>query len=329
MHTARLLINIPLTSFYVSFTKIRARIGILPKNKMRQITALLIISINLFAATSASGQLEVPELSVPGKLEQRVGFTTITITYERPSARGRTEQEIFGKLVPFGKRWRTGAGNGTRIRFDTDVVIGNKPLKKGFYTFFSIPQPDKWTIIFNADTSDYSSSSHQEKDDAVRFDVAVSRTSRFYEALTYDIDIIPNNGRIFISWLNTQVSFDVMTGADEQVISFVKKHLLTGENNDVENYHRAVTYYEWHNKDPKDLMYLIDKGILLKNERTWYYGKVKLLEKQGKYREAIMAANSAIRVIQESSEGEGSYKADLLADFQKWIVKLEEKKSLK
>ena len=41
-----------------------------------------------------------------GTVSQRVGFTDITIAYNRPVAHGWT---LFGKLVPWGKVWHPGA----------------------------------------------------------------------------------------------------------------------------------------------------------------------------------------------------------------------------
>jgi hypothetical protein len=290
---------------------------------------LLIVFI-LLVAMDASGQsFRAPKLSVPGTITQEIGLTTVSIYYERPSARGRTEEEIFGKLVPFGQRWRTGAGNGTRMRFNTDVFIGNQLLKKGFYFFLTIPEREKWTIIFNADTAEYRSTGQLEKDDVLKFDVPVGRSSRFYEALTYDIDIIPNNGKIYISWLNTQVSFDVKTRSDENVIEYVEKNLLTGKSNDPKEYEQAVFVYDWHNRDPNEILRLIEKGSSLRDDRYWYYVKVKLLEKQGRISEAITACDRAISVVRKSTEGDEAWRKSVIEDFANRRKTLEEKKSAK
>ena len=41
----------------------------------------------------------------------------VKVTYGQPSKKGR---EIFGKLVPYGEVWRTGANEATEITFDLD-----------------------------------------------------------------------------------------------------------------------------------------------------------------------------------------------------------------
>jgi hypothetical protein len=44
----------------------------------------------------------------------------IKITYCQPRKRGR---EIFGKLVPYGEVWRTGANEATEITLTRDVFV--------------------------------------------------------------------------------------------------------------------------------------------------------------------------------------------------------------
>jgi hypothetical protein len=72
----------------------------------------------------------------------------VKITYSQPQKRGR---EIFGKLVPYGEIWRTGANEATEITVTKNIQVNNQLLKAGTYSIFTIPGPDKWTIIFNAD----------------------------------------------------------------------------------------------------------------------------------------------------------------------------------
>src|SRR5687768_15563232 len=105
--------------------------SILNSNTLAMRIYLFVITLISCATTHA--QLQIPEASPPGKVIQKIGFTTLELYYERPAARGRSEKQIFGKLVPFGKVWRTGAGNCTTISFDTDVLINNQIIRKGKY----------------------------------------------------------------------------------------------------------------------------------------------------------------------------------------------------
>ncbi|MCE7997177.1 MAG: DUF2911 domain-containing protein [Roseivirga sp.] len=83
--------------------------------------------------------------------EETVNYNTngygIEVFYNRPSKKGR---EIFGRLVPFGRVWRTGANEATTFETSTDLTIDGKPLKAGKYTLWTIPDADNWTLMFNA-----------------------------------------------------------------------------------------------------------------------------------------------------------------------------------
>ncbi|GAB3283401.1 hypothetical protein GCM10027347_60170 [Larkinella harenae] len=106
---------------------------------MKKHTVVLILFF--FTALSAFAQ-EAP-LSPPARAKNDIA----EVSYSQPSKRGR---EIFGSLVPYGKVWRTGANASTDITFTTDVLLAGKPVKKGTYAVFTIPEANEWTIILNS-----------------------------------------------------------------------------------------------------------------------------------------------------------------------------------
>lgn len=61
----------------------------------------------------------------------------IRVVYSRPQKNGR---EVFGKLVPFGEVWRTGANEATEIKFYHDVELAGKHVNAGSYSLFTIPR---------------------------------------------------------------------------------------------------------------------------------------------------------------------------------------------
>ena len=81
-----------------------------------------------------------------GSVSQRVGFTDITIAYNRPVARGR---HLFGALVKWGRVWHPGADSATTITFSTGALIEGHALAAGSYTLWTIPDTTQWTVIFS------------------------------------------------------------------------------------------------------------------------------------------------------------------------------------
>ena len=76
------------------------------------LTRLFLSAFFLLTPLSLSSQVKTPQPSPASKIIQTVGLTEITVEFSRPSMKGR---EIMGELVPYGKIWRTGANQNTKI----------------------------------------------------------------------------------------------------------------------------------------------------------------------------------------------------------------------
>jgi hypothetical protein len=95
----------------------------------------------------------------------------VRVTYSRPS---RNDREVFGKLVPYGKVWRTGANENAEIKFYQDVELAGKKVKAGTYSLFTIPGEREWTIILNNDLDYWGSFTYNEKNDVLRVTAPMS-----------------------------------------------------------------------------------------------------------------------------------------------------------
>ncbi len=81
-----------------------------------------------------------------GTVSQTVDGTTITIEYYRPVARGRT---LFGGVVRWGEPWTPGANWATTIEVDRNVLLNGKPLPRGKYSIWMVPEQGDWTVRLN------------------------------------------------------------------------------------------------------------------------------------------------------------------------------------
>jgi len=282
---------------------------------IRNMKTFLVICC-LTATYNSFSQTPFPSLSPKGKLEQKIGLTDITVDYERPAARGR---KIFGELVSYDKLWRTGAGHCTKIRFSKAVVINNKKIDEGTYSVFTIPNLDEWTVILNKDTTLYGIASYNQTKDAVRFKIKPHQTDRYYESLTIDIDVIPNNAVVNVSWEKTSISFGVETETDKAADDFTKQYLLSDVSKDSDKYAEAAEYYFYLGKNLDMALMLIDKAIALKNESWYYRQKIDILEKQMKYKEAIECATLAISLDQKRTEWDSVTRQQSETEYKKRI----------
>ncbi|WP_343668462.1 DUF2911 domain-containing protein [Chitinophaga sp.] len=273
----------------------------------------LLTIVFLITTTQSFAQFIFPALSPKGSIEQTIGLTNISIEYERPAARGRI---VFGELIKYDNLWRTGAGNCTKIRFTRPVTIDNKKINAGTYSLFTIPTKSDWTIILNADTTLYGISSYDERKDIIRFKAKSQPTNRYYESLTIDIDVVPNNALVYVAWEKTEISFKIETASDREAKDYIEQHLLTDKSTNPDEYAAAAEYNFYLNKNLDQALVLIDKAITKKNEPWYYRQKIDILEKLMKYREAIDCANLAISLnqkrtdwdLKEKQQNEAAYK---------------------
>jgi len=283
--------------------------------------AILGLGLLLFAYVS-SAQIIFPVLSPRGSISQWVGNTFVTISYERPAAR---EREIFGSLVPFGELWRTGAGYCTRLSVDQPVKIGNERVSAGRYALFTIPGEDEWVVILNSDTTLYGTYGYNPDKDVVRFIVKPEKTSRFYESLTFDIDVVPNDAVVYLSWANTQISFTINTTIDEIVMLAVKAELLEGESDDPNQYALAAEYMIMQNTNLYDALILSERAISLDPNSWARLLKIQILEKMHRYNEALKEITAGIEHVKTRKYSKKEYMEIDLGYWEKHAARIRTK----
>jgi hypothetical protein len=125
------------------------------------------------------------------------------VIYSRPAKGNR---EVFGKLIPYGKVWRTGANEATEIKFYQDVVLGGKKVKAGTYSLFTIPGEKEWTIILNNDLDYWGAYSYNAKNDVVRVTAPASQSPESVENFAIQFgDKGPKKGVMRLAWEKTMV----------------------------------------------------------------------------------------------------------------------------
>jgi hypothetical protein len=213
-------------------------------------------------ADIAMAQIQLPQMSPTAHIIEEVGYTKISIRYGRPSARKRT---IMGEVVPYNKLWRTGAGPCTTISFSTPVVINDRSIPAGTYALVTIPGKKEWTVLLNSDTSKLygDPSEYDAASEVTSFKVQPARTGRYYESLTFQIDIRKYDAILYLAWENTRISFPIMTGSYERSVAEIRKHLAT-DSAQADDFAMAAWFYYMNNDDARQALDWIDKGLTLR-----------------------------------------------------------------
>ena len=141
------------------------------------------------------------------KIQDKVSEPLVArVIFSRPQKNGRA---IFGELLEYGNVWRLGANEATEIEFFLNVKIGDTRVKKGRYTMYCIPYPDKWTIIINKETDTWGSFKYDESKDVARIEVPVQRQTEALEAFVMAFDKTPTGAALMIAWDNLKVNMPI------------------------------------------------------------------------------------------------------------------------
>jgi hypothetical protein len=128
----------------------------------------------------------------------------IKLTYSQPHKKGR---EIFGGLVKYGEVWRTGANESTEITTTADLQIGDQVLPAGTYAIYTIPNQEKWTLIFNKELGQWGAYNYNKNLDVLRVDVAVHAIDNnvVFEPFTIKIQQKNDEGELWFLWDRTKI----------------------------------------------------------------------------------------------------------------------------
>ncbi len=248
-----------------------------------------------FGVFTAFGQIDMPPPSPTFTVGGTVGLADVSVTYARPSAKGRT---IFGDLVPYGELWRTGANASTKIKFSDDVIIEGKAVPAGEYALYSIPGKETWTFILNKDLTLWGIAGYDEAQDQIRFDVPAKEVSSHYETFTISFsDFTMNSAYLNLKWEKSKAKFKIENEVDSKIMEQIKAQVIDATPENTGTYYQAASYYFSADKDLNQALDFINKGIVEGDEKYWQvHLKAKILAKLGKNKEAEKAANQSIEL---------------------------------
>ena len=257
------------------------------------------IAIAALTSTTLNAQLKVPAPSPLQTVKQAFALSDITVEYSRPSARGRV---VFGDVVPFGKVWRTGANNATKITFGEDVKVEGMDVKAGTYAIYTIPNKDSWEIMLYKDlTLGGNVEEYKKENELIRFIVEpVAMSGDKVETFSIDFsEMNANNTKIELVWEKTRVPFKVVADIDSKIMKTIDNTIVK----DTRPYFQAASYYYDNDKDLKQAAEWADKAIANNPKGYWIYMlKAKIQAKQKDSKGAIATAEQVIKIATEEKD---------------------------
>lgn len=166
--------------------------------------------------------IHTPRESPAAAVSQVVGMTEVSVSYSRPSVKGR---KIWGGQVPFGEVWRAGANENTVLTVNSAFSVGGTRLPAGRYGLHTIPTATTWTVILSRQANAWGSFSYDPKEDALRLTVTPTAAAPI-EQLVYLLDPTSDSTlTVTLRWEKLAVAFPITVPTTEVVLDSIRQEL--------------------------------------------------------------------------------------------------------
>lgn len=252
-------------------------------------TAFVASLIGATLATPAvAADLVTPELSPRAEVMQTVGVAEVRVNYSSP---GKRDREIWGKLVPYGELWRTGANSATTLETNFDLKIGGQDVPEGKYALFTIPGEEEWTVILNSNPNQGGTGNYDKSLDQARFTVKAEKGGD-RERLTFLFsDTKPKSSNLELVWAGVKVSLPIEVDTDAIVAQSIEafKGDASSGLTDAARHMQGSEQFD-------GALELINAAIAI--ERNWFnvWIKATILHDKGDHKEAKKVAENALEL---------------------------------
>src|SRR5215471_12056698 len=280
-----------------------------------------------FAVAQQPPKVRLPQASPSATVSQTIGITDVSITYHRPSVRGRTvwgdisadkvaalvkanavapgadgEGTIDGApgsgkdfpIAPNGHVWRAGANEATKFTVSDDVLVNGQKLAAGAYSLHIIPGKDDFTIVFNKTADQWGSFRYDAKQDALRVKTKPVWVKDSQEQLSYELpQLSANSAQVILRWEKVAVPFTVEVPNQDALVRSKIDAAIAANPSDWQIPLAVGTAY-FNDDKFDDAMVWVDKSIKVKETFQNLRTKANLLFNMGKKAEAITVGEQAV-----------------------------------
>ena len=256
---------------------------------------LVFICISSLSFREAGAQVQLPSPSPTQTIKQDFGLGSIELTYSRPGAKGRM---VFGDLVPYGKLWRTGANEATKLVFTTPVEIGGRKIDTGTYVLYTIPAEETWEVIINKGKNNWGVDGYKEAEDLVSFTVPVIKTQTKIETFTMQFaNIKPESCELQLMWDKKAIAIPITTNIINKLRAQVEAAMLT----DKKPYWLAAQFYFEYDVNLNKALENITKATE-ENPKAYYMFlyKAKIQKEMGNNAGAMESSKTSLELSKEA-----------------------------
>src|SRR5215831_4467399 len=295
--------------------------------------SVVVISVSILVSTACltlaqqPPKVRLPQASPSATVTQTIGITDISITYHRPSVKGRMvwgdisaekvaalvkansvvpgaegEGTIDGApgsgkdfpIAPNGHVWRAGANEATKFTVSDDVLVNGQKLAAGAYSLHVIPGKEDFTLIFNKTADQWGSFRYDAKQDALRVKTKPVWQRESQEQLSYEMPLLTaNSAQVILRWEKVALPFTIEVPNQDALVRSKIDAAVAANPTD---WQIPLTVANAYFNDDKfdDAMTWVDKSIKVKETFANLRTKANLLLNMGKKAEAITVGEQAV-----------------------------------
>lgn len=265
------------------------------------------------AAAPVLAQTKMPRPSPNATVMQTVGITDISLKYCRPAVKGR---EIWGKLVPYGQVWRTGANEAPTITTTDAIQVEGKELPAGTYALFTIPTTDAWTVIFSKQTDIWGSTDYKQDQDVLRVNVK-PQPADFEERMSFEFESVAiDAAELDLRWAKLRVPVQIKVNTNELVLKNARAAISAAKPDEWRPYYSAANYSLTNNLNMDEAQQWSDRALQIQKNFNTVGLAARMKQKNGKTVEAIGLAKQTL----ELGKADKDIEKEQLAEVEKWIA---------
>jgi len=276
---------------------------------------LLILTSHSFI--SSAQNITSPRTPSPGAtVSQTIGISTVSISYSRPSVKGR---KIWGALVPYGYNkqafgagneapWRAGANENTVIRLSHPANIEGHPVPAGDYgLFFVINEDNTGEVILSKDSRSWGSFWYVGDHDLFRAKIALKDVAPT-EMLTYEFNnLTKTSAELDLNWEKKQFPVRIDFDVDAIVMANAVEELKGPVGFNWQGFASAANYALTNKVNLPQAMVWIDRAILISPNFNTLSTKAKLVQLNGNTTQSDSLMHQAIAVGTENDLNQYGY----------------------
>lgn len=255
----------------------------------------------LMLASSAFAQLTLPRESQRAEVAQTVGDTRVALVYHRPNTKSR---EVWGKIVPYGEVWRTGANENTTFETSREIKINGQTLPAGKYGLHAIPNQNEWTIIFNKVNDAWGSFTYKPENDQLRI-TAKPQLAESQETMAINFENIKaTTADVAIRWEKIRVPFTIDVGdLNGRTLAELRRQMTALKADDFRTGAQAASwiYTMKMTGNYSEAIGWVDSSLKVRETPNALGLKANLLADSGKKAEAIVAAERAVQLAKTTT----------------------------